>query len=152
MVAYRKVKASLGIAPLKSSQMQIQVAEQFKALTLSNIRMKPESSAAAAQDDEDVRSMTVKRKGQVRMHACMHASRRRTLNQSQDTFLFVYLMCYNASHKRMRLKAWALAASLDLNIRRFVAVCTFGQWRGSTPKELQRILISRPRSPQRVLH
>jgi len=37
-----------------SSQLQTQAAEQFKAPDLSHVISKPESSAAAAQDDEDV--------------------------------------------------------------------------------------------------
>ncbi|KAI4323625.1 hypothetical protein L6164_023217 [Bauhinia variegata] len=37
-----------------SSQLQSQAAEQFKAPDLSNVVSKPESSSAAAQDDEDV--------------------------------------------------------------------------------------------------
>ncbi|KAH1069630.1 hypothetical protein AAZX31_03G105900 [Glycine max] len=37
-----------------SSQLQTQAAEQFKAPNVSNDGSKPETSAAAAQDDEDV--------------------------------------------------------------------------------------------------
>lgn len=36
-----------------SSQLQTQAAEQFKAPNLANVSAKPESSAAAAQDDEE---------------------------------------------------------------------------------------------------